>query len=48
MRRIWYSLGYQILQEGRILRSNPPGRVSGGIAVLNEPHGVQPSDLYVE
>jgi hypothetical protein len=38
MRRIWYSLGYRILHEGRILRRNPPGRVSGGIAVLNEPH----------
>ena len=38
MWRIWYSLGYRILHVGRILRHNPPGRVPGGIAVLNEPH----------
>jgi hypothetical protein len=38
MRRIWYSLGYRILREGRILRHNPPGRVPEGIAVLNEAH----------
>jgi hypothetical protein len=38
MRRIRYSLGYQILREGRILRHNPQARVPEGIAVLNEPH----------